>query len=208
VIYLSGVMGPKIRTAMDREPDLLGLMNTPDTRYRCPSPPIQWAADNGAFGAFLRGVPFDFDRWADWLARQPRSSLFAVVPDVVEDHNGTLDLWHQWAPVVRDLGHRPAFALQNGVSSSTVPADADVLFIGGDDGFKEGPVARSTCWEYAGRCWLHMGRVNTWRRLKIAQSFRCDSVDGTCLRWPDANLRVLLSWLRRINEPVLFGGAA
>lgn len=183
---------------------MLGLINTPDTAYVCPDPPIQWAADNGAFGSFLRGEPFKFGKWMDWLARQPRTSLFAVVPDVVEDHVGTLDLWHEWAPLVRDLGHRPAFALQNGVSARTVPADADALFIGGDDAFKEGPTARAICWEYGSRCWLHMGRVNTWRRLKIAAHFRCDSVDGTYLKWPDANLHLLLGRLRRINAPELF----
>ena len=205
MLYLSGVSGPRIRPAMEREPDLLGLINTPDSAYRCPDAPVQWAADNGAFGAWLRGDPFDFDRWLDWLARQPLTSLFAVVPDVVEDHDGTLDRWHQWAPMVREMGHRPAFALQNGVTIRTVPSDADALFIGGDDAFKEGAMARAICWEYGSRCWLHMGRVNTWTRLKIAAHLRCDSVDGTYLRWPDANLHTLLSRMRRINHPAMFG---
>ncbi len=43
---------------------------------------------------------------------------------------------------------------------------------------------------------VHMGRVNSWRRMSRALAIGCDSVDGTFLtRAPDHNLPRLLRWL-------------
>lgn len=45
-----------------------------------------------------------------------------------------------------------------------------------------------------------MGRVNSLRRLRLAQAMGCDSADGTYLAYgPDRNLPRLLGWLREIN---------
>ena len=166
---------------------------------------MRWAADNGAFASWVNGTLFDFDRWADWLASKPTTSMWAVVPDVVEDHDATLERWGEWAPVVRDLGHRPAFVLQNGCTPSSVPADADVVFIGGDTDWKLGKTARSIVDELRSRCWVHMGRVNSLQRLRYADAIGCDSVDGTYLAFgPDQNLPRLMGWLRRVNAPMLW----
>lgn len=209
VLYLATTSGPKVRDAMLRHPDWLGQMLTPDTGNAIIGEPVQWAADNGAFASWLNGTPFDFDRWADWLAGQPTSAMWAVVPDVVEDHDATIDQWITWAPLVRDLGHRPAFVLQNGCTPSAVPADADVVFVGGDTDWKLGPTARAIVGELRSRCWVHMGRVNSLRRLLYAAAIGCDSVDGTYLAFgPDRNLPTLLGWLRRVNAPTLWEASA
>lgn len=48
--------------------------------------------------------------------------------------------------------------------------------------------------------WVHMGRVNSWRRLELAASWDLDSVDGTYLAFaPDANGRRLARWLSRLS---------
>ena len=58
----------------------------------------------------------------------------------------------------------------------------DCLFIGGDDAFKESGLIRRTCREAKRRHkWVHMGRVNSLRRMLIALDFGVDSVDGTYL---------------------------
>lgn len=49
--------------------------------------------------------------------------------------------------------------------------------------------------------WVHMGRVNSLRRLEIAVDFGCDSVDGNYLGFgPDANLPKLLRWLDVLRD--------
>lgn len=49
--------------------------------------------------------------------------------------------------------------------------------------------------------WVHMGRVNSLRRLRYADDIGCDSADGTFLAFgPDANLPRVLRWTRDIHE--------
>ena len=54
------------------------------------------------------------------------------------------------------------------------------IFIGGTDAFKLGAFAREVV-QYGKlmKKWTHMGRVNSVRRLRYAQTIGCDSVDGS-----------------------------
>lgn len=204
MLYLATASTPPVRDAMAA--GLLGQLRTPDSGNAL-VPGTQWAADNGAFSSVRT---FDSDRWLRWLIDQPTDGcLFAVVPDVVADHAATLKLWQHWASVVRDLGHRPAFVLQDGCGPADMPDDTDCVFIGGSTDYKLSPVARSCVAEAKRRgWWVHMGRVNSLRRIRIAADWQCDSVDGTYLAFgPDLNLPRLLSWLHPA-QPSLFGGVA
>ncbi len=185
---------------------LLGQLSTPNTGNRL-TPGVVWAADNGCFSDT---TPFVASRWLDWLDRQPRDNcLFAVVPDVVGDHVETLRRWDRWADTVRGLGFRPAFVLQDGCEWEDIPNDTDCVFVGGSTEWKLGPqAARCVRYAKAEGMWVHMGRVNSRRRLRLAADLGCDSADGTYLAYgPDANLPKLLSWLRP-EQPSLFGGVA
>lgn len=188
--------GDAVRTAMDD--GLLGCITTPG-QGNVP----RWGvwdviADNGCFSD-----KWDADVWWSWLKGRPTSCRFAVCPDVADPvggsdtHAETLERWRYWSPRIRRLGHVPAFVCQPGCGVDDVPEDAAVLFLGGDNAYKLGPTAASICAHYGQRGrWLHMGRVNSQRRLDIARSFGCDSVDGTYLTFgPDKNLPRLLSWL-------------
>lgn len=59
-------------------------------------------------------------------------------------------------------------------------AHFDALFIGGSTEFKLSEFA-ATLAQMAKRRrkWVHMGRVNTRRRVRYAASIGCDSIDGT-----------------------------
>ncbi|MEU9291279.1 hypothetical protein AB0D57_43345 [Streptomyces sp. NPDC048275] len=54
---------------------------------------------------------------------------------------------------------------------------------------------------------VHMGRVNSRRRLRLAQAFGCTSCDGTYLAFgPDTNRPRLLAWMNELRAiPTLFG---
>lgn len=135
-----------------------------------------WAADNDCF----QGL--DAAAYRKMLHTIPNDGCrFVTVPDVVGDHKATLARWRRWAPYVRRLGFPAAFVLQDGCRTfRQVPPDADAVFVGGTTTYKLGPDAAHIV-RTANRhgMWTHMGRVNTHRRLRYAQSLGCDSVDGT-----------------------------
>jgi hypothetical protein len=68
--------------------------------------------------------------------------------------------------------------------------------------WKLGQTARSLTFEARRRGKrVHMGRVNSLRRLRYAHAIGCDSADGTFIaRGPDQNLPTVLYWLREIAD--------
>lgn len=199
MLYLGTGSAPALPEAASS--GMIGYLATPNAGNRLPAG-IRWAADNGCFNA----ATFNADRWIDWLDRLPKSAMWATVPDVVADHAATLDRWHQWAAIVRDVGHRPAFVIQDGCDSlAAVPPDAEALFIGGSTAYKLSETARTIVQDFNGP--THMGRVNSLRRLRVAASWGVDSVDGTFLSFgPDKNLPLLIRYLRIVrSEPTLEG---
>lgn len=199
VRYFANPSSPGIRDAMTT--GLLSCIETPKQGNR-PVPGAAWCADNGCFG---KGYPGD-DAWFGWLeanAYRADSCLFAVAPDVVGDAAATLARSAPWLPRIRGLGYPAALVAQDGLEALEVPWQSfDVLFIGGSTEWKVGPHARALVAEakHLGKH-VHMGRVNTYRRLLYAATIGCDSADGTGLtRGPDKNLPILLRWLRAVTE--------
>lgn len=201
MLYLATASGPLVRDAM--RSGLLAHIVTPNGG----SPPTgetPWALDNGCFSA-----SWSEDRWLSALDRYRDVSgcLFAVVPDVVGDAAATNKLWARWHGAVRNRGYRAAYVLQDGCRS--IPASAAAVFVGGSTEWKLGPEARNLIWEAKRRgLWVHMGRVNSLRRLRYAAHLGCDSADGTYLAFgPDVNLPRLLGWLHP-DQRSIFGGVA
>lgn len=206
--YLSGCLPSNPEMVAMLQDAGVGLMNQPNIGNSAES--IRgwtWAADNGCFGS-----NWDPGRWVDYLERRrgEPGCLFAVVPDVVGDHLATVERWHEWWEIVAELGYRPAFVLQNGCTVASVPwGQCEAVFIGGDDTYKLSDTARTIVTEAKRRgVWVHMGRVNSYRRLRIAADMGCDSVDGTYLAFgPDVNTPRLVGWLKRLRTtPSLFIG--
>lgn len=165
-------------------------------------------------------------RWAAWVRAEvaPRAGacLFVTVPDVLRwvavdgaripigDAAGTLARFAELAPVVRELGLPVALVAQDGLElagdylvagdQAVAWADVDVLFVGGSTDWKLGADARAICVEARRRgIWVHVGRVNSWRRLDAVRDY-CDSADGTYLAFgPDANLPKLVGWLDALD---------
>lgn len=202
VTYFATPSGPLVREAI--QVGHLGMITTPAQGNILPAG-VAWCGDNGCFG---KGYPGD-DAWLTWLrAYQDQSGTcaFAVAPDVLGDAAATLERSAPFLRVIRELGFPAAYVAQNGIENTTIPWDEfDVLFIGGDTPFKLGATARKLTQEAntLGKR-VHMGRVNSLRRLQTARDFGCDSADGTFLAFgPDKNLPRLLSYLEQVNrQPV------
>lgn len=190
-MYLSGVVRPD-----------LPAMVTPRMGQRPPEGQ-PWAADNSRFSA-----PQDYTdaKYLSWLAKMPvESCLFATAPDVVGDAAATLELSAPMFAPIRQLGYRVAFVAQDGLESLPVPwDDFDALFIGGTTDWKLGDAAARIAREAKARGkWVHMGRVNSLRRMRYAETIGCDSADGTTLKH-DPN-RPVHTWGPRVwSEPSLW----
>jgi hypothetical protein len=157
---------------------------------RLPLEPGRWAMDNGCFagfdeGAFVRML----ERFSGLGGRALRATGVTDLrpPDAYSSSRPMCWRmllrrwrWPFWSQLIRGLGYPVAFVAQDGQTVDALPADLDALFIGGSTAFKEGPIAGTLCgYAKARGLWVHMGRVNSKRRLKIAQAFGVDSYDGT-----------------------------
>lgn len=144
-----------------------------------------WAADNDGF----QGVDVPaYMAMLSKIAGTP-NCLFVALPDVLYDARATMHEFAKWQPIVRgDLGMPVAYVLQDGIEGVGVPWEQlDAVFIGGTTGFKFSDVVARIAAEAKRRDkWVHMGRVNTKRRIDYAASIGCDSIDGTkWSRWLD-----------------------
>lgn len=203
-VYLSGAVNPVIRSVAADHPNLGVLVQPGTDSYRLIVNEYSWwAADNGCFA---KGDSFDVDGWLRWVEgiaadEALRSTcLFVVCPDVVGDAAGTIARSAPILPLVRKLGLPAAFAAQDGLELLDIPWDTfDVLFIGGSTEWKLGPEAAQIAKEARHRGkWVHMGRVNSWKRCHLARLSHADSVDGTFLAFgPTKNWPRLESWLLR-----------
>lgn len=170
-----------------------------------------WAADNGCFA---KGDKFRLDHWYEWLATVPKSRLlFAVVPDVYGNAEGTLKRSLPELSRVRQMGFKAAFVGQDESEKGYIPwDDFDCLFIGGSTEWKLGSGAASLAGQAKNKdMWVHMGRVNSKKRLLYAASIGCDSADGTFLRFVNRDVTLdgvgkIISWLEAVkSRPNLTG---
>lgn len=192
MIYLSGAVRPDVVHPR------IGWMVTPEMGNRLPEHGW-WAADNGCF-TNPEGFRWEkYQRHIERLLEQAGDRcLFVTAPDVPFDMERTLDRFDEYLPRLQSTGARIALVTQDGMGVEDVAWGAvDAVFVGGTTEWKTGQESAAITLEARRRGkWVHMGRVNSMRRVRAAQSMGCHSVDGTFLKYgPDVNLPRLLRWL-------------
>lgn len=196
MFYLSGTVTPTS--------ERLGLMLTPMMGNKPDLTNTWWAADTGCFSAPEK---FRLDDYLVWLAKGPEwTCLFATAPDAVYDWPGTLRVALPALPRIRALGYPAALVVQDGATEGEIPWDeVDCIFTGGTTKWKLSEAAYELMLAAKARGkWAHMGRVNSWRRLRAAAVSGYDSADGTFLKFgPDKNRSRLDRWLSALQHPVL-----
>jgi hypothetical protein len=158
--------------------ELIGHLYSPGA-HTGPYAFFPYALDNGAYGAYKNKTTWDRDGWIRhlrWAALSGQRPLWVLVPDVVANRDATLFYWEAFSPLVRDHGYRPAFAAQDGMSFEDVPDDDCVIFIGGEDEWKDEAIG-PWCRRFPGR--VHVGRVDEMNRLMRCYRAGAVSVDGT-----------------------------
>lgn len=179
MIYLTGA------TNDEDEPSLIangiGLMIQPGNSYHLRS-------DRYPFYAIDCGMKWsDAEPYLAWLeSRSPVGCLFAVSPDAYPDAAESQRRGLEFAPLIRAMGFPVAIVAQDGAEDLTWPwEDFDVLFIGGqrETKWKTSQYAEGLCRRARAQgLWVHMGRVNSSKRLERARAMGCNSADGTFLK--------------------------
>ena len=143
---------------------------------------FKYALDNGAWSAFAQGRPFDVPLFEKALRSFGADADWTVLPDVVAGGLPSLELSLKWMRRVLDETPRALLAVQDGM----VPNDVRPfighrvgLFVGGSTDWKLKTMEE---WGRLGRereCWVHVGRVNTARRIARCAAAGVRSFDGT-----------------------------
>jgi hypothetical protein len=155
-----------------------------------------WAADNDCF----QGLdPIAYQIMLNRISGVG-NCLFVVAPDVVADCVATSELWYEWQEKLLLCGQPRAFVLQDGQEDRELP-HAEAYFIGGSTDWKLSEAAADCVDEGISRgAWIHMGRVNSLKRLQQAFDLGCNSVDGTGMsKFPDTIIPRMLGWLHHIH---------
>ena len=147
-------------------------LRTPLTSY-CRAKGIPYGLDNGCFRLFDRPT------W-DRLLKDAETDtpVFACLPDIVGDAQRTIELFEAFKQHTNSIPR--ALVLQNGIERVRIPwDDLAAVFIGGDDHFKYSSEAIRTARtaKMLGK-WVHVGRVNTARRVFTWLGV-ADSCDGS-----------------------------
>ena len=199
MIYLSGKHDERFMNRANT-----GLMATPrigwaDVRFKG----FVWAADTGCFAD---PESYRTERYLRWLrgktAYRP-ACLFATAPDALGQAEATWALSEPVLPQIREAGYRAALVAQDGVEDTPIAWEAfDAWFVGGTTEWKLSSASAALIAEARERGkHVHMGRVNSWRRLKTAAIAGCHSVDGTrAVFGPDKHVPQIIAWVDAIKD--------
>lgn len=142
----------------------------------------RYVLDNGAWADFQAGRPFEHRAFGQLLGELGRGADWVVLPDIVAGGLDSLALSMRWRERCLASCPKCLIAVQDGMQ------EADLApLVGPDTGIFLGG---STLWKLANmRRWgafcaqhhvhYHVARVNTEKRIFLAQSAGADSIDGS-----------------------------
>lgn len=179
-------------------PGKLGMLISPDG-WRRPPHVIPYALDNGAYGAWTNKTDWNEGAFYEMLdeAKEHHAPLWVACPDKVADRMATLELWPHHSQRIRQLGYRPAFVLQDGMTPRDIPKDAEVVFVGGSTKWKWQNLSMFTGIGLR----VHVGRVNSYEGLWICHDLGVESCDGTgWMRGGAERLEPLFRYLKESQQ--------
>jgi hypothetical protein len=143
---------------------------------------LRYALDNGAWHSFCHELPFDAASFLATYRELGPLADFVVLPDIVAGGHASLAYSLKW----RDQLGVPLcpfmLAVQDGMAAMDVAQSIGPqlgIFVGGSTAFKERTMA---AWGVIARgkgARLHIGRVNTVRRIALCAAAGADSFDGS-----------------------------
>lgn len=142
----------------------------------------RWCLDNGAWTSHQQAQPFDEAAFLLAYEKIASGADFCVLPDIVEGGMRSLEFSLSWrerlgAPLCPLL-----LAVQDGMSVTDVEGLIGSqlgIFVGGSTRFKEDTLPTWGALARERGTHLHVGRVNTKRRVMLCHMAGADSIDGT-----------------------------
>lgn len=173
------------RTGTRRNLDALkkaqwGLMVSAKGRWRTEGFE-RYCIDNGAWWAFNQSQTFDSAAFVSVYSALGNGADFVVLPDIVCGGQMSLKFSLEWRSCL-EIRCPQLLAVQDGMTPNDVAGLVGPklgLFVGGSTEWKE-----STLWQWAAlarerQAYLHVGRVNTARRIFLCSAVGADSFDGS-----------------------------
>ena len=172
-----------------KHPGKIGWIQSPKSWV---NPPyyMPYAMDNGAFKDFIP------NEYLNHIVRSQKfhNPLWIALPDSLGNAKETLRLWDQWYPQVSKTKYKLAFVAQDGILPQDIPKEAHCIFVGGTTNWK-----LKNSYKFKGIAnLLHIGRVNSTKRLQWALEIGADSCDGT--GWFKRNPKEFLNLFEKLNK--------
>ena len=143
---------------------------------------FQYAIDNGAWTAYQQNRSFDEDAFWRAIDKLGEGADWIVLPDIVAGGLRSLEYSLAWLERLKGIPTKLLLAVQDGMEVDDVRellSPSIGIFVGGSTQWK---VATATTWGAVARrrnCHLHVGRVNSAKRIQICAAAGADSIDGT-----------------------------
>jgi hypothetical protein len=138
-----------------------------------------YAIDNGAWTAHQSGAQWNQGAFEELVSRMGQAADWTVLPDIVMGGLPSLGLSISWLDRVDG---RVLIPLQDGMRPRHVEhylSGRVGLFVGGSTEWKEASLPMWGAVKRRTGCWLHVGRVNSARRIRLCALAGADSFDGS-----------------------------
>lgn len=139
-------------------------------------------ADNGQWSERDSLGPFDagrFNRFVEWLGARAQ---WLVLPDIVCGGLASLELTLTWLDRLRGHPSILLIAVQDGMTQAMIAPFLGPkvgIFVGGSTEWKEATITSWGRLAAAAGAYLHVGRVNSARRIRLCAQGGAHSFDGT-----------------------------
>lgn len=156
---------------------------------------MAYALDNGAWPAHAQEIPWNEAAFVRALDRFGAGADFVVVPDVVADREASLIRTRAWLPrlIARPELRLILIAVQDGMTHDEITQLVELdprigLFIGGSTEWKLSAIMPWGRWAKEREIYMHVGRVNSSKRIALCAQAGADSFDGTSVTRYSSNL--------------------
>jgi len=145
--------------------------------------PLPYCLDNGAWGCFVRGIPFDAGAFRRCLDSFGSGADWIVLPDIVGDGKASLPFSLSWLDDVSRFGRPMLLAAQDGMTTDSirplVRRHGLGVFLGGSTEFKLGTMRDWGTLCRSEGVHFHVARVNSEKRIRLCQDAGANSFDGS-----------------------------
>jgi hypothetical protein len=176
---------------------------------------LPYALDNGAFGDWRSGNPFDERKFREAVAHTQYLDYylgdapdFIVCPDIVAGGLASLAFSLRFVPWLQDRGAPLYLVLQDGMTECDVEPSLPLfqgVFVGGTLPWKISTGERWVRFAHRHGLPCHIGRVGTARRVSWAMRIGADSIDSCLPLWCERYLQDFVAAVDS-RQPDLFGG--